>query len=94
MDEYRKARGGGEVAALEFQKQKGRSVIQVSIVGLGRIIPDGSWLQRMTDFIVQYFQVGLLLLPVKDLNKTLLRLALYGTEKTKLSNEDMRKGTI
>lgn len=78
MDEYRKMRGAGESAALAFEADRGRDTVQVAIARCGKIIPpDISWMEWIKNSLMQLI-VGLSILPVDDLNKSLLKIALEG----------------
>lgn len=94
MEEYRKVRGAGESAALAFEEKRGRDVVQVAIARCGIITAsDVSWPEWLKHSVMQMV-IGLPTVPVADLNHTLLRVALEGTKKTMLENEDLRTGRV
>lgn len=94
LDEFRKIRGAGETAALAFQDEKGRAVVEVSIARCGKIVAaDVSWLESLSNKLMEKV-IGLPILPVNDLIECLLQVALKGTEKTTLENEDLRLAKI
>lgn len=92
MDEYRKIRGAGERAALAFEQEKGRAAVEVSIARLGKVTSDG-WPQWLASIVLRNL-VRAPMISITEVVRSFLKVALHGTDKTMLSNEDLRLGKV
>lgn len=94
LSDFRKARGAGEVAILDLEKEVGRNRLQVNIAKCGGIIPNEPSRKKTISPSVFGGAAAPQTVPVSNLLETLFAVAVKGSEKSDLSNDDLCNGLI